>query len=207
MKYKIYKLIDPETNEIRYVGRTVQTLPNRLRKHIKADDKSYRVNWIKSLNTKGFEPKIELICETNTFEDCCELEQFYIKKYKELGFRLVNMTDGGEGSIGFKHSDDTIIKLQKIATKRAEDPEYINSLKNHGLKQWEDKTEKEKLDNILNQKGRRNIKQFTMDGEFIKEFISLREIERELGYFRANITPCLKGEFKQAYGFVWIYSD
>jgi hypothetical protein len=46
-----------------------------------------------------------------------------------------------------------------------------------------------------------------MDGEFIKEFISLREIERELGYFRANITPCLKGEFKQAYGFVWIYSD
>lgn len=45
-----------------------------------------------------------------------------------------------------------------------------------------------------------------MDGEIIKEFISLREIERELGYFRANISPCLKGVFTQACGFTWKYS-
>lgn len=207
MKYKIYKLIDPRTNEIRYVGRTVQTLSNRLRKHLKAIDKSHRTNWIKSLLIKGIEPKIELICETNTFENCCELERFYILKHKKLGFKLVNMTDGGEGSIGFKHSDETIIKLKKIATKRAENKDYIESLRTHGLKQWEDKTEQEKIDNILNQKGRRNIKQLTMDGKLIKEFISLREIERELGYFRANISPCLKGIFKQAYGFIWKYSS
>lgn len=207
MKYKIYKLIDPETNEIRYIGRTIQTLPNRLKKHLKADDKSHRVNWIKSLSNKGLVPKIELICETTTFDDCCELERFYINKYKKLGIKLVNMTDGGDGSIGFKHSDETIIKLKTIATKRAENQEHIESLRTHGLKQWSDKTEQEKLDNKLNQKGRRNIKQFTIDAVFIKEFISLREIERELGYFRANITPCLKGEFKQAYGFIWMYSD
>lgn len=206
MKYKIYKLIDPETNEIRYVGRTIQTLPNRLKKHLKADDKTHRVNWIKSLHNKGFEPKIELICETNTFDDCCELERFYILKYKKLGFKLVNMTDGGDGSIGFKHSDETIIKLKKIAKKRAEDPKYIEALRSCGLNQWGSKTEKEKLDNTLNQKGRLNITQLTIDGEFIKEFVSLREIERELGYFRANITPCLKGVFKQAYGFIWKYS-
>lgn len=125
MKYKIYKLIDPETNEIRYIGRTIQTLLNRLKKHLKADDKSHRVNWIKSLSKKGLEPKIELICETTTFDDCCELERFYINKYKKLGLKLVNMTDGGDGSIGFKHSDETIIKLKTIATNRAENQEHI----------------------------------------------------------------------------------
>jgi group I intron endonuclease len=207
MKYKIYKLIDPITNEIRYVGRTIQTLENRLKKHLKAEDKSHRVNWIKSLSAKDLQPKIELICETTTFEDCCELESFYINKYKNEGMRLVNMTDGGDGSIGFKHTEETILKLKEIAKQRAKNNQYINTLKEYGLKQWENKTENEKLLNKLNQKGRRNIKQFTLDGIFVKEFISLREIERELGYFRANITPCLKGEFKQAYNFIWKYSD
>jgi hypothetical protein len=87
-----------------------------------------------------------------------------------------------------------------------ENPEHIKLLKEGGLKAWGKKSDEEKFKNQLNQKGRRNIKQLTMDGEFIKEFISLREIERELGYFRANISPCLKGEFKQAYGFIWVYS-
>lgn len=207
MRYKIYKLIDPITNEIRYIGRTIQTLENRLKKHLKAEDKSHRVNWIKSLTKNNLIPKIELICETTTFEDCCELEIFYIKKYKKEGIRLVNMTDGGDGSIGFKHSEETIIKLKESAKKRVQNYNYITTLKEHGLKQWNDKTENEKLLNKLNQKGRRNIKQFTLEGVFVKEFISLREIERELGYFRANITPCLKGEFKQAYNFIWKYSD
>lgn len=206
MKYKIYKLIDPKTNEIRYIGRTVQTLTNRLKKHLKANDKSYRVNWIKSLANEGLTPLIELICETNTFEDCCELEQFYIKKYKNIGCNLINMTDGGDGSIGFKHSEETIKKLKIIASNRVKNKNYINTLKELGNKQWENKTQKEKLDNVINQKGRRNISQYTLDDVFIKEFISLREIERELGYFRANITPCLKGVFKQAYGYIWKYS-
>lgn len=205
MRYKIYKLIDPKTNDIRYIGRTVQTLSNRLKKHLKADDKSHRVNWIKSLIKNGLEPKIELICETDSFENCCELEQFYIKKYKKLGFKLVNMTNGGDGSIGFKHSEETIIKLKIIAEKRVKSHTYIEQLKQHGLNQWNNKTENQKLNNKLNQIGRRNIGQFTLDDKFVREFISLREIERELGWFRANITPCLKGEFKQAYGFIWKY--
>lgn len=207
MKYKIYKLIDPSTNEIRYVGRTIQKLNNRLKKHINANDKSYRVNWIKSLLNKNLEPIIKLICETNSFDVCCRLEQFYIQKYKKEGLKLVNMTNGGEGSIGFKHSAKSKEKISIKTKLRMSNPEIIEELRINGKKQWENKSDDEKLKNQLNQKGRRNIKQLSMSGELIKEFISLREIERELGYFRANITPCLRGEFKQAYGFIWIYSD
>ena len=80
--------------------------------------------------------------------------------------RLVYMTDGGDVSIGFKHTEETILKLKEIAKQRAKNNQYINTLKEYGLKQWENKTENEKLLNKLNQKGRRNIKQFTLDGIF-----------------------------------------
>lgn len=206
-KYKIYHLIDPRTNEIRYVGQTVQTLENRLKKHLRSKDKSHRVNWIKSITNEGLEPIIELICETNTLDKCNELEQFYIKKYRDEGLKLTNMTDGGDGSIGFTHSEESKKKMRKVANKRMSNPDVINNLKEKGLEQWENYSEEYKLQNKLNQKGRRNILQYDMDNNLIREFISLREIERELGFFRANITPCLKGEFKQAYGYIWKYKN
>ena len=51
---KIYCLKDPKTLEIRYVGKTIQTLQKRLNSHISCSfsktRKKYRVNcWIKSL--------------------------------------------------------------------------------------------------------------------------------------------------------------
>lgn len=41
--------------------------------------------------------------------------------------------------------------------------------------------------------------------EIIKEFPSLREIERELGYSPGNISSCCNGNYKIAYGFKWAY--
>lgn len=40
----IYALIDPETDQVRYVGKTKFPLIQRLRKHLAAKDRSYRVN-------------------------------------------------------------------------------------------------------------------------------------------------------------------
>jgi group I intron endonuclease len=206
-KYKIYKLIDPLTNKIRYVGRTSQNLDNRLKKHLNAKDKSHRTNWIKNLLLKNLVPKIELICETDKFETCTELEFFYIKKYKELGFDLVNMTNGGEGSIGFKHSESTIIKMKNAAKIRASNQQYRNSISKKLSDNWVKLSDDLKNQHILKQPNRKNIGQFDLNDNLIREFISLRQIERELGYFRANITPCLKGLFKQAYGFNWKYLE
>lgn len=47
------------------------------------------------------------------------------------------------------------------------------------------------------------ILQFTKDGEFVKEWESMRCARRELGI--CNITQALKGRYKQAGGFVWKY--
>jgi hypothetical protein len=87
-----------------------------------------------------------------------------------------------------KHSDKTkkqIAKTKQMAWVKASD-EY-------------------KLNNILNQKGRTNILQYDLDGNFIREYLSLRAVERETGFLRAGINRVLKNKGKQAYGYLWQY--
>ena len=49
------------------------------------------------------------------------------------------------------------------------------------------------------------IIQFSKSGEFIKEWPSAKEAERQLGIACSSICNCLKGRHKSAGGFVWRY--
>lgn len=51
------------------------------------------------------------------------------------------------------------------------------------------------------------VVQYTLDGEFVNEFPSINEIERQLGYNHSNITSCLSGRTRTSYGFVWKHKD
>lgn len=51
----------------------------------------------------------------------------------------------------------------------------------------------------------KNILQFTKTGNFIREWSSLHEIERQLGYYFQNISMCCCGKLKSAYGYIWKY--
>ena len=54
MKGKIYILIDPNTNEIRYVGMTKLSLKHRLSLHLKEKKKiTYKSHWIYSLKNNN----------------------------------------------------------------------------------------------------------------------------------------------------------
>lgn len=49
------------------------------------------------------------------------------------------------------------------------------------------------------------VLQYELDGTFVKEYPSVKEIERQKGYANSNISSCCRGFFKQAYGFIWKY--
>lgn len=49
------------------------------------------------------------------------------------------------------------------------------------------------------------ILQFSKSGEFINEWPSAHEAERQLGIAQTHICACLKGRYKSAGGFVWWY--
>jgi hypothetical protein len=93
---KIYALICPLTNKIRYIGQTANSLENRLQSHFndknnKTQQKCYRARWMRKL---WLEHKLKpsIIClEDNIIEkELNNKELFYINKYLEEGYLLTN---------------------------------------------------------------------------------------------------------------------
>ena len=103
----IYTLSDPITNEIRYVGKTIN-IKERYRKHLEniTKRKTYLYSWMKSLNNF---PIMEIIDEVE--DDWQFWEQYWISQLKTWGFNLTNLTKGGDGGKDF-FSDKTIEKLR-----------------------------------------------------------------------------------------------
>ena len=109
---KIYVIIDPRNNEIRYVGKTKQTLDKRLGGHLWDASKSSnrRARWIAKLLRLGYQPRIELIQEVP--ESCWrKAEHYWIDYYRSLGCTLTNGTEGGDG--GDTHTADVRAKMSK----------------------------------------------------------------------------------------------
>lgn len=50
------------------------------------------------------------------------------------------------------------------------------------------------------------VLQFTKNGEFVKEWPSMHQIERELGFYNCNISQCCNGKRKTAHGYVWKFA-
>lgn len=53
----------------------------------------------------------------------------------------------------------------------------------------------------------KQINQYTLNGEFIKEWPSTKEIQRTLGIHHSNISKCCKGEHKTAGGYIWKFKE
>lgn len=50
------------------------------------------------------------------------------------------------------------------------------------------------------------VNQYSIDGIFIKQWPSTKEIERTLGFGNTSISKCCIGKLKTAYGFKWQYA-
>lgn len=196
-KVYIYSLEYPEGN-IRYVGKTID-LKQRYRRHIY--DSEYRTSsrklaWIRSLLNQGLKPIMNVIDET-TESQSNFWEIHYISLFKYFGFDLTNNTFGGDGqSNPTKEVRESISKKIK---QRAKD----KGVWNKGVKMSE---ERRRRQYFLHPK-RRSILQFNLNGILIREWSSSGRIKEELGYDRASILNCCRGEFKQMKGFVWIFKD
>ena len=116
--------------------------------------------------------------------------------------------------IGYKYSDETKLKMaeSKIGNKNSfygkkHSEETKNKNSNKMKQNYELLSEEDKLNNILNQKGRKSILQFDFYGNFISEYLSLRQMEKLTGYKRSSVICNLKGKTKQSYGYIWKYKN
>jgi hypothetical protein len=100
----LYCLLDPETGEIRYVGKTDEPKA-RLAAHIRHSKHNRRGNWIKNLRNRGLVPAMEVLFEVPR-EEWEKYERSYIRIFSEAGCDLINGTEGGESgpsNRGSKH--------------------------------------------------------------------------------------------------------
>ena len=92
----IYRLRDPLTLEIRYVGKTQQTLHTRLLGHLspgkRASNPALR-SWIESLHRQGLQPEIGTL-EMVPVEQSEDAEDWWIYYLLDLGHPLFNVRDG-----------------------------------------------------------------------------------------------------------------
>ena len=51
------------------------------------------------------------------------------------------------------------------------------------------------------------VLQYEKSGEFVKEWKSARDVQRNLGYAYQHISNCCTGRYKSAYNFIWKFKD
>ena len=194
MDYYVYHHIRLDTNEPFYVGKgknirdgaTHQGLRNR-----------YWRNVYLKCNKKI---KVERI-HTNLNENkALELENKLYNEYISKGYKLTNIiTPGKLGSTGHKKSKkwrstygemmSKINKGKKLTTQHKEN--LSKSLKGRDC-------------SYLNTP----VEQYTKEGEFLREFGSVKEAAYFMGYTNGKgvgISGCLRGIQPTAYGYKWKY--
>lgn len=270
MDIKIYSLIDPVTDEIRYIGQTCRTLNRRLNNHLWCDHNKYKTEWLNSLRKKGMRPIIKLIEKCNK-DERFEREKYWINFYGKL-YNLLNFTE--DGSVGYKKEHNMEIMLSKIkGSKITDEHKKAISEANKGRQMSEKTRQKIRLANIgrkasaetrlklsishlgqirskeaterarlkqigqkrtdetkknisdslkgrsISKEHRRNTResiirlqgrpvlQYTLTGEFIKEWRCASEAADYYKVDRSSLLNCCKGVYTKSAGFRWEYKN
>jgi len=115
----VYGLFDPRTGYLRYIGKTVQPLNERINQHLaRITSKTHKNMWLRQLKEQGLKPACFSL-ETCTPDVVDQRERELIALFKELGADLTNHTDGGDGGdtwTGRSHSQETRRKMAEIQT-------------------------------------------------------------------------------------------
>jgi hypothetical protein len=93
----IYALVDPETDEFRYIGKSIRPM-ERLANHVnEAPSNCHRSHWIQSLKARDLRPYIVILESVQGEWPWQESERYWIARGRYLGWPLTNNTDGGDG--------------------------------------------------------------------------------------------------------------
>ena len=164
---KIYTLTDPITNQVRYVGKTTCKLKTRLNAHFDKNSNTHKNNWLRSLKNKDLKPIIEIL--DSTYDHNWKwLEIYWIEQFRVWGFDLTNLTEGGEGMLGYYHTNESKEKISKAHKGR-------------------------KITWNLNPP-KKEIILYTKEGIELKEYKSILECSKDIKVKSSHISSCCNGK-------------
>ena len=227
MKTGIYKIEHIGSGKI-YIGSAID-IDKRYGEHIRTLRRNTHHNRYlqHAWNKHGESQFVFDVVECTSSDILIEREQYYIDTFKVCDRNNgYNIAPTAGNSLGIKRSTETIenIRQSRLGTTLTnEHKENIGKGVSESQKyrdamaspEFREKMRKANLGTNNPQYGKtgldsarsRGIGQYTKDGEFVKDWISLTEAAESLKKPHANISSCCKGRLKTAYGFVWKYAD
>lgn len=200
MKEKYYGIIYKVTNIVNgkiYIGQTITTLANRKRCHINssklANCSCYFHKALKKYGEKNF--IWEVLDHCNSKKELNEMEFHYIKQYNSFGVTGYNLTFGGEGSIGYKHSS---INRAKMSDASFRSDNHVNRGKPLS-EEWRKRISEAQKGKVISEETRRKISASKKgmlvgkDSHFSKKFVITSPTKEEfyvigLTHFCRNFT-------------------
>lgn len=140
-------------------------------------------------------------------------ETFFWNKYKDLGCEMLNVREPGNGG---KMSEESKVKIS-IANKgkrhpslylpKSEESKKRMSESKKGIKLSKEHCKKISIRNLGRVTHHKIIEQYSLDDQFIREFVSMADAERDIDIKGANsnISACCNGRLNSAYKFIWKY--
>jgi len=113
-QFIIYTLSDPRDGEIRYVGKTEGPLAKRMVHHMWRaghGKRQYVYCWIRKLLADGVRPDARVVEEVGDHDSLVAAERRWIEELKTGGARLTDLTEGGEGAVGYRHTEASKKKM------------------------------------------------------------------------------------------------
>lgn len=118
MKSFIYGLTDPRDGSVRYIGKTTTGMERpRAHRYLSDGDHTHKAHWILKLQREGLEYGI-VVLEECVREDLSAAECFWIAQGRGLGWRLTNLTKGGDGTLGFVQPEHVRVAVASANTRR-----------------------------------------------------------------------------------------
>lgn len=214
-KYYVYRHVRLDINIPFYIG--IGTKYSDSKKYYKRSQKKYaRSNFWKNITNKT-KYRIDIIFESDDYDEIKKKEIYFIKLYgrKDLGTgSLVNLTYGGDGTVGYKCTEQAKEKIRNANIGKKYSQETKNKVAECSRETWRIRKESlgaegynKYIKNIDNNR-KIKVKQFTLEGKYIKTFNSITEAIKEFKVIStANISACCNGKRPSAYKFIWRYEN
>lgn len=193
---EVYKITNKITGKI-YIGITNQGSGARYRHHWYESRIGEPSPIHRSMAEYGEDNfTLEIIDFAETYEELKEKEKFWIKKFNSTDRNIgYNLTEGGDGTFGRTHSEETKEKIRQKALGRKISEETKKKMSEARIGKCSDK-QREHLKKISIQAKAIPVLQFSKTGEFIAKYESVSEAARQTGINGDTIERQLKKPLK-----------
>ena len=208
--YDVYKITNKVNNKV-YIGITSKGISARWKEHIYSAEHGCPFKLHNAIRKYGKENfSIELIDFCNSWEELTEKEQYYISEYKSLQDEFgYNMTEGGDGTFGRTHSEETKEKIRQKAIGREVTEATRLKLSEAGKVITEAREAYRNSGNIGSSR-RKPVLQYTKDGYFIAEYCGVNEASRLTGIHVTTLSNALKNRNvigSKVNPYIWVYKE